>query len=215
MIRMSATALALTATLTAALALLAACAPATPPDIRSQLNRTVIDRSPQPLLLAELSSRGLLATLVPRDVAPDAPPGAAGDVTTWQTAQDQTLSLRDGVLTATRGIGDDLMSADVTGTLAALRSGGSVQSYPRLLTYLDGDGQTLFRSLLCDMDAGTPDTLDSFGATFATTLHVETCQAIGARIENRYWLNADGTMRRTQQWVGPATGPLAIAWLSR
>ncbi|SEN51202.1 Group 4 capsule polysaccharide lipoprotein gfcB, YjbF [Loktanella fryxellensis] len=192
---------------TAALALLSACAPAAPFDIRGQLRRPVIDRSPQPLLLAEMPSRNLLATLVPRDVD--------GDVVTWQSAQNQTLSLHDGVLVATRGLGDDLMSADVGRTLNALRSGGSAQAYPRLLTYLDGDGQTVFRSLLCDMDGGRPDTVDSFDVAFATTLHVESCQTIGARIENRYWLNADGTMRRTQQWVGPATGPLAIEWLSR
>jgi hypothetical protein len=148
----------------------------------------------------------VVATLIPRDTL--------DSVVTWRTGRGQTLSFRDGVLVATRSLGNDLMSADVAGTQAALR-GGPQQGYSRLMTYLDGQGQTLFRAMLCGMDAGQPATVNSFGVAFPTTLRIETCFTTGKRVENRYWLNADSTMRRAEQWVGPGTGPLTIEWLSR
>jgi hypothetical protein len=188
------------------LALLAACAQKPAPDLRGLLSRAAIDRSPQPLILAELPSQNVVATLIPRDTL--------DSVVTWRTGRGQTLSFRDGVLVATRSLGNDLMSADVAGTQAALR-GGPQQGYSRLMTYLDGQGQTLFRAMLCGMDAGQPATVNSFGVAFPTTLRIETCFTTGKRVENRYWLNADSTMRRAEQWVGPGTGPLTIEWLSR
>jgi hypothetical protein len=97
------------------LALLAACAQKPAPDLRGLLSRAAIDRSPQPLILAELPSQNVVATLIPRDTL--------DGVVTWRTGRGQTLSFRDGVLVATRSLGNDLMSADVAGTQAALRGG--------------------------------------------------------------------------------------------
>ena len=188
----------------AALALMAACAAPVAIDIRGTLTRAQIDGSPQPLLLAEVPGNAVAATLIPL--------GSRDGMDTWRTAGNQTLSFRDGVLIATRGLGDDLMSADVSGTLAALN--GAAGDYARHQTYLDGDGQTVFRSLLCSMDAGRPATVDSFGVTFPTTLRVETCHTTGLSIENRYWTDA-GRMRRAEQWIGPALGPLVTERLSR
>lgn len=185
---------------------LAACAPATSPDPRRSLTRAVIDRSPQPLILAEMPDLGVLATLIPA--------GTNGNVVTWRTGQNQMLSFDGGVLVATRGLGADLMSADVTATRAAL-NGGPSQGYARLLSYLDGDEGTLLRAMVCDMAPGTAATVDSFGLSFATTLRVETCRTTGFTARNRYWLNPDGTMRRTEQWVGPGAGTLVAEWLTR
>ena len=188
------------------LALLAACAQEPAPDLRGLLSGAAIDRSPQPLILAELPSQNVVATLIPRDTL--------DGVATWRTGRGQTLSFRDGVLVATRSLGNDLMSADVAGTQAALR-GGPQKGYSRLMTYLDGQGQTLFRAMLCSMDIGQPATVNSFDVAFSTTLKVERCYTTSNSVENRYWLNANGTMRRAEQWVGPSTGPLTIEWLTR
>ena len=185
---------------------LAACARPVAPDLRSALSRSNIDGSPQPLLLAELPTQALAATL--------APAGERDGVVTWRTGQGQTLSFRNGVLIATRGLGDDLMSADVSGTLAAL-SGGPVSGYPRLMTYLDGEDGTLFRAMTCEMAPPTSSSVSSFDVTFPTMLWTETCYTTGLSVENRYWLNADGTMRRSEQWVGPMLGTLASEWISR
>lgn len=185
---------------------LGACAPASGPDVRGSLTRAVIDRSPQPLILAEGTERGLGATLIPA--------GRNGDVVTWRTGQNQMLSFDGGVLVATRGLGADLMSADVAATRAAL-TGGPNKGYARLMSYLDGDDNTLLRAMVCDMAPGTAATVDSFGLSFPTTLRVETCRTTGFTTRNRYWLNPDGTMRRAEQWVGPGAGTLVTEWLTR
>jgi hypothetical protein len=185
--------------------LLTGCA-AQAPDMRAGLSRAAIDRSAQPLMLAEIVERGLVAKLVPA--------GSRDGVTTWRTGQRQTLAFRGGVLIATRGLGNDLMSADVAGTLAAL-AGGPQSDYARLMTYLDGDVQTEFRAMLCRMGPPAATRTGSYGLSFATTLRIETCRMPGLTVENRYWQEADGTMRRSEQWIGPGGGPLVIEWLSR
>lgn len=189
-----------------ALMLLSACA--TPPaaDPRAGLTRARLDGSARPILLAEVPTRDLAATLAPR--------GERQGVATWHTAANQTLSFRDGVLIATRGLGDDLMSADVSGTLAAL-NGGPLADYPRLMTYLDGEGRTLMRAMICAMCAGEPATVRGIGLDFPVTLRVETCHTTGLSVENRYWQDADGTMRRAEQWIGPGLGTLATELLTR
>lgn len=175
-------------------------------DPRQVLSREAIDRSDQPLILAELPSRAVAATLVRV--------GDRSGVETWQTAQGQTLSYRRGVLVATRGLGDDLMSADVGGTLAALR-GGPQSDYPRLMTFLDGEGRTVFRAMQCEMGAPSAATVRSFSLDFTTSLTVEKCYATGLSVENRYWLDPGGEMRRSEQWVSPTLGSLATELVSR
>lgn len=185
---------------------LVACTQATVPDLRTSLTRNQIDRSTQALILAEMPSRDLSATL--------ALTGARTGVDTWRTGQNQTLSLNDGVLIATRGLGHDLMSADVAGTLAAL-AGGPQSGYPRLLSYLDGEGQTVFRAMLCEMRPAVADPVVSFGLTFPATRRDETCATTGQTVTNRYWIGTDGAMRRSEQWIGPDLGTLAIEQLTR
>lgn len=175
-------------------------------DPRQVLSREAIDRSDQPLLLAELPIRGVAASLVQV--------GDRSGVDTWQTAQGQTLSYRRGVLVATRGLGDDLMSADVGGTLAAL-SGGPRSDYLRLVTFLDGEGRTVFRAMQCEMGAPSSATVRSFSVDFATSLRVETCHTSGLSVENRYWLDPSGEMRRSEQWVSPTLGSLATELVTR
>lgn len=190
----------------ACLGLLAACAPGGAPDVRSLLDRAQVDRSTQPLLLAEIPALDAAATLIPL--------GSRDGVVTWQTADDVALSFRDGVVVASRGLGFDLISADVTGTLAAM-NGGPQAGYSRLLTFLDGEGQTLFRAFLCEMAAPRPETIEVVGAAFPTTRHDETCNSTGLRIDNSYWRDPDGTMRRSRQWLSPGAEMLITERLTR
>lgn len=192
----------------AALALMAACGAQGPSgaEIRAALTPEQLERAQAPVLLAEVPEAGLAATLVLA--------GSRDGVETWRTGDNQTLSFRDGVLVATRGLGDDLMSADVSGTLAALR-GGAREGYPRLLTYLDGEDRTLFRAMICSMSAPESATVEGIGAVYATWLSVETCHTTGLSVTNRYWQDSDGTMRRATQWVGPGLGMLVTERLTR
>lgn len=187
--------------------LLAGCAAQGPTaaQIRAGLSPALLARAPGPVLLAEVPDAGLAATLERS--------GTRDGVETWRTAGNQTLSFRAGVLVATRGLGDDLMSADVSGTVAALQ-GRAPDAYPRLLSYLDGEDRTLLRAMSCTMSAPEPAVVQGIGTAFPTSLRRETCHTTGLSVTNRYWQDAGGTMRRAEQWIGPGLGMLVTERLT-
>jgi hypothetical protein len=185
---------------------LAACARPAAPDPRSLVTRAQLDGFGQAVLLAELPSLSLAGTM--------AVAGARDGVTTWQTADNTALSFRDGVLVATRGLGNDLMSADVSGTLAAL-SGGPKTGYSRAMTFVDGEDRTVFRAFTCEMAPPQRASVAGIGIAFPAVRHDETCYATGIRIDNSYWMGSDGRMRRAEQWVSPVIGLLSTELLTR
>ncbi|MBW7922548.1 MAG: YjbF family lipoprotein [Rubellimicrobium sp.] len=191
----------------ALLVLLAGCAAQgqSAAQIRAGLTPAQLARAPGPVLLADIPDAGLAATL---QIA-----GTANGVETWRSAGNQTLSFRSGVLVATRGLGDDLMGADVTGTLAALRGAGQAD-YPRLLSYLDGEDRTLLRAMTCTMAPPVSATVPGIARSFPTVLRAETCHTTGLTVRNRYWQDQDGTMRRAEQWIGPGIGMLVTERLT-
>lgn len=115
---------------------LADCTPAGD-DPRSVLTRAMLNRQGQPTLLAELPKLSVSATM--------ALFGRNGDVQTWKSADGVSLSFLDGVLVSSRGLGADVMSADVSGTRAMLAGDGSAR-HIRLHSYLDGDYQPSIRA---------------------------------------------------------------------
>lgn len=126
-----------------------------------------------------------------------------GTITVWQTLDGITLSFDGGVLIATRGLGDDLMSADAAGSVAMLNGAGGGY-YPQIRSYLDGEDQTVFRSFQCRRgasDGGNP----APGGALATGRRIdETCVSPDRKFTNTYWLDAAGAVIGSRQWVSPA-----------
>ena len=186
------------------LVLLAACNRAAP-DLRSQITRAQLDQISQPLLLAELPQLGTAAGV--------APAGSNGEVVTWQTGDRVSLSFHDGVVVASRGLGQDLISADVSNTVAALR-GGAGGFYEKFHSTLDGEHQTEFRAFQCEITGRAAESIVIFQHRHATTRIEETCHTPGLRVVNRYWLGG-GIMWKSKQWVSPAVGYLLTERLVR
>ena len=184
----------------AALLLLAACA-APAPDLRSSLTREAIDQVGVPLLFVETAGG---ASLLRQD-------GRNGAIATWRADEGVSLSLDGGVIVATRGLGSDLMSADVAATRAALANGPR-QDYQRFHSYLDGENRQQFRAFRCEM-VTAPDSIVSFGLRLAVTRAEETCYSTADPIRNIYWLGGDGTPWRTQQWVSPEVGHVVTEFI--
>lgn len=151
----------------------------------------------QPLLFASLDALGASATL--------AISGRNGDVTTWRAADGVALSLRGGVLVATRGLGNDLMSADAGGTRAMLQGGGGAGYYPRFHSYLDGEDQTAFRAFQCRETGRRAEQIAIAGRNWATLRISETCVSRGLKIENTFW-RSGGLTVRSRQWVSQSAG---------
>jgi len=154
-----------------------------------------------PLMLANLEDRGAYASL--------SLSGENNGVRTFVTRDRISLSLRKGVVLATRGLGGDLMSADVSGTEAAIK--GRSKHYQRRLQWLDSQDQTQTQVYTCRMAKVGGETITILGTRFSTRHLRESCTSDRASYKNDYWI---GTSRpviwQSRQWLGPDTGYIAM-----
>lgn len=180
--------------------LLAGCSGAneTPVNLASLVTRAQLDQVDTPLLAARLTGPGTLATMVPV--------GRNGPVVTWRSADEVSISLNQGVLVATRGLGQDLMAADVSDVLGILKSASTQDRYTRVHSYLDGEYQAQLFGLSCQVNSTTAERLEIIEHTYQTTRIEESCFSDGMRFSNTYWVGRKGTVWKTRQWVSPALG---------
>lgn len=127
------------------------------------------------------------------------------DVETWIAVDNISISLRRGVLVATRGLGHDLMGAGAENTLAAL-AGLAEGEYRRQMRYLTGDHRTTYLNAGCSMAAVATEAV---GAS-RVQRHEETCVARDHRFTNVFWTDGTGRIVRSRQWVSPEVGYLVL-----
>jgi hypothetical protein len=110
-----------------------------------------------------------------------------------------TVSFRDGLLVATRSLGEDLMGADVAQVHAALLAGGGTAI--RRHDVLDGMDQVVTSTFSCVIaPQGTEETDLGLRQVMARKFS-ETCEGSGVRFENLYWLDGDGTILSSRQYI--------------
>lgn len=130
-----------------------------------------------------------------------------GDVATWQDANRTTMNFRQGVLISTRGLGGDLMSANVDEVLAGVY-GGAAQAV-RVHRTLGGEDQLLLNTFVCDYSRGPGTMTDPLLGPQAALVVVEDCiDSMGTQFENRYWIDAGGVIRQSTQWISADVGRL-------
>lgn len=143
------------------------------------------------------------------------PVARRGDVTVWQTLDGITLSFKGGSLIATRGLGDDLMSAGVAGRLEMLRNTtGADESgyYPHIRSYLDGEDRTVFRGYQCRR---VPQARTGTDRDSALRRIEELCVSPANRFTNVYWLDLEGAVIRSRQWISPTIEYMETAHVQR
>ena len=149
-------------------------------------------------ILVEAQDIGVAATLVP--VARNGP------VVSWRTRDAVQLSYRDGVIVATRGLGHDIMAADVSNVLAALQRGEG--RYDRGVGRLDGNFVMQFETWSCQLapfgGADDPGLAPATGIAH----YREQCVTPEGWIENTYSRDSSGTMWSSQQWIAAQIGYL-------
>ena len=145
--------------------------------------------STEPVLLVALPKRKAIASLV---VA-----GVNDGAVTWLDNTGVSVVTRRGVVISTRGLGTDVMASDVSGTLGALRRGGS--GYVRLQRVLDGEGHLHDRPLTCEAPRK--------GAQV-----IETCRGLAGTVTNSYEMRG-GEVSKSRQWLGADIGYAEIARL--
>ncbi len=125
------------------------------------------------------------------------------NVVTWTAQRQANFSLRDGVLIQTRGVGADLMSAQVP-TLAQLRGGAS---YGRIYYFLGADDVGTRRTYDCTAATVGQETIEIVGKSHATTHVTETCTRPNGKVTNDYWIEGN-MIRKSRQWASNLAGYL-------
>lgn len=133
-----------------------------------------------------------------------------GPYHTWGTPDRRTVTTRMGVVTATRGLGNDLMSSSVSESIAMI-SGRRNGSATRIMRYLDGGNATVELVATCQYSKGGSQRY-SAGAlkNVATTKMTESCTAGERSFTNTYLVDGRGVPVQSRQWLNPGSGHLLI-----
>ncbi len=170
--------------------------PAEGPPLRDRLTPAVLEEIGTPILIVEFPQTGSEAGAQRLR--------AEGDLEIWSTLNGVQFAFRDGVLLYTRGIPGDLMSADLRNVRPAMASGGS--DVVRVHRYLDGENQEMVRAYVCQYRQAGRERVTVLTGSFTTRKVIETCVSTTEQVENQYWFDAGGLMRKSTQWIGPDAG---------
>ncbi|MGJ8588290.1 MAG: YjbF family lipoprotein [Yoonia sp.] len=160
--------------------------------LRASLTPEILARSESRLLLLEVPSRDAVAILSRVEINQG--------VETYLTADGLAISLRDGIVVATRGFGFDLMVAD-TGEMGDALPAGAASS-ARVHRYLDGENHIIAQSFGCRVSRTSERTMR------------ESCASSEISFENSYSLNEAGVIVASRQWVSPQIGYFVIEMLN-
>jgi hypothetical protein len=131
-----------------------------------------------------------------------------GPYRTWAaygSAERRSLTTRGGIITATRGLGFDLMSSDVNGVLPLItqRQNGTAQ---RVQRYLNGENIIYEITAQCTVRRGPARVLNLGNKSQSTTEMVVSCTAPDQEFTNTYLVTRDGRILQARQWLSPAYG---------
>lgn len=159
------------------------------------LTRDFIEAQESDLLLVSIIDRDATAVLLKA--------ATNGSRVTWLTTDGSGLVLDRGMFVGSRGLGDDLMGADISGARASLRSGGN---HLRVLDFLDGLDQIQRQSFQCSTQAVRTDNITIFERSYNTTVFEETCRGDLAEFKNTYWRDSAGVIWQSEQWISAQVG---------
>ena len=174
-------------------------------DVRNIVTRETIDEAKIPVLFIELENKqnGTLALY----------PGH-GVGKTWLGADGTTITLNNGILKATRGMRNDLMGA--TSSIPNWSQIKKSASYNRELTYLDGNNQIYVQQFACDIETdASRSSITVFDLEFIVKRYNEKCIGDGSMINNVYFVDKKGIVRRSIQYHGQDLGSLLIERIDR
>lgn len=129
--------------------------------------------------------------------------GQNGSRITWINRDQRSLTFDRGLLVATRGLGFDLMGAEVAQVRAGLAGTGN---HSRVMDFLDGFDQIQSVEFACTMTQRRSDTITIVEKSYATRVVQERCTAGDLSFANTYWVDANGIIWQSRQWVSPQVG---------
>ena len=160
-----------------------------------------LDNSDGPLGIYRLEKRNAVSV-----IRPIARNGAYRTWASYGSSERRSVSSRNGVLTATRGLGNDLMSSSLGGLLdlVARREAGVTDIEQR---YLDGENQIVtIRSRCTVARGGQEDFATATGQSIPVTRMTARCQQDSRSLENSYLVTEAGEIVQSRHWAGPTMG---------
>ncbi|EAR49963.1 hypothetical protein OG2516_11946 [Oceanicola granulosus HTCC2516] len=173
-------------------------APAAEATAAPALDMTALAADGREFILASIPSRDTFALIQPA--------GQNGPERTWLSEDGISVTFESGMLVATRGLGPDLMAADVSGTVAAMRQGGGAAT--RVHEYLDGNDQIVRFDYSCRVDVAGTEEIAIYDRTYASVKFTESCERGSQAFTNSYWLDETGVVRKSRQLISPPVGYL-------
>ena len=175
-------------------------------DSRNLLSREQIDAAKTAVLFVELAS-GQNGTLIPY-------PGQ-GIGQTWLGADGATITLQRGVLKASRGMGDDLIGSN-SSMPPWSKISQETQIYTRELSHITGNNKILKRVFKCKIKkTSKEESIEIWNINFKVAAFDENCRNIGLKIENTYYVDTQGIVRRSSQYLSDTVGYISIERLDR
>ena len=170
-------------------------------DARKIVSRDIIDGVGVPILFVEID-RGQNGTMTQY-------PGV-GVGQTWLGVDGSTITLDNGFLKATRGIGDDLMGSEIS--LEIDWNDLKEISYKRRMAYLRFDNKMLINEYSCTLkDMKNLETINLFDADFSVNHMQESCLGDAGSFVNDYYIDTEGLVRNSRQYHGEKIGYMTIA----
>ena len=188
--------------------LFGACAPVNSQDVaemRAAFTPARMARLNAPLLLASTEDGRLAATLIQV--------GKNGEVTTWQSRDGVQLSMRDGVIVATRGLGKDIHASATPQRQLGIRVGRG--SYIWQISRLDGNFALKNETYRCTVRQIGSQVFEGLSGDLPINRHQESCTGQGSTFTNRYDVGRDGFIWASRQWIGPDFGYLTLEVIKR
>ena len=127
---------------------------------------------------------------------------------TWVSDEDKSLSLRNGVIIATRGLGNDVMATDISQVYPALVRGSG--RAVRTNDYLDGEDRIVRQQYTCEIATLRRELIAIFQRKHETRVIRETCTGEDVSFRNLYWIDAAGLIWQSRQWISPRVGAVDI-----
>ncbi len=142
--------------------------------------------------------------------------GERDGVKRWRGLDNAQIYTREGLIIGTRGLGDDLMTADIAdigATIRAVAADRAPRQAERLHRRLDGEEHMVIEAYVCDITFERTEAIDIPGAGHVATLLLrEACLSPFRNFINFHWI-ADGGIVRSRQFIGSGPGRAEILFL--
>lgn len=180
-----------------------------PKQERPALTRAALNTVEVPAIEVVIEHTDLLAyVFLDKTLRDDSP----GEVQVWRSEDAAQLAFRNGVLINTRGLGGDVMSAQVpvSGT-----SAGPSRSGAHVLQVRAGANTVWPADMTCDLVDLGPVTIEIVERRHATRHLRQNCEARAGQttgvVVNDYWVDPGrNIIWQSRQWAGPQLGYMRL-----